>query len=430
MRRPHGEDRRRAAGGRRPMQRLVQALLDRPTTRLLTTAASRKRTSALAGWTLTSTSLGIALDEQGRDRMPVGGQEIEVGPAQRARERLVAHRPPIDEQELLGGVRPAEGRQADPAGEPRAVASRVEPDRIQAEVVAERLAQPLSEALLRRRPAAGQSNDEPMSVANEKRACGAAIASRLTASAAASASDRSDLRNLSRAGVAAKRSRASTRAPTGAAQGSIDALSPVLDHEPQARRRALPRGCGFRAATPRRSRAAPRRGSRRSDRGQVAVGNFRRRVPLDAQREIGFVHAAPVVDDADQPSPAGFDRDLDRLRPGVERVLDQFLDRRRRPLDHLARGDAVDDERIETANRHGGADLARCYRIKKAPGTNRRKRIHAIRVNFDVSPSAGQAELARIEAIEAPIFVVTWADIPVDNLVQSTRGIDATHDAT
>jgi hypothetical protein len=50
---------------------------------------------------------------------------------------------------------------------------------------------------------------------------------------------------------------------------------------------------------------------------------------------------------------AGLDRDLDPFRPGVERVLDQFLHRRGRPLDHFARGDAVDGERIETANRHG-----------------------------------------------------------------------------
>ena len=61
---------------------------------------------------------GIAFDEQGRDRVPVGGQEIDVRAAQRAGERLVAHRTPVDEQELLGGVRPAEGRQARPAGEP------------------------------------------------------------------------------------------------------------------------------------------------------------------------------------------------------------------------------------------------------------------------------------------------------------------------
>ena len=117
-----------------------------PTIRLRTAAASRKRTSAFAGWTLTSTSRGIAFDEQSRDRMPVGGQEIEIGAAQRAGERLVAHRAPVDEQELLRGVRPAIGRQAHAAGEPRALAPRVERDRIRGEIVAERLAKPLGEA--------------------------------------------------------------------------------------------------------------------------------------------------------------------------------------------------------------------------------------------------------------------------------------------
>ena len=37
-------------------------------------------------------------------------------------------------------------------------------------------------------------------------------------------------------------------------------------------------------------------------------------------------------------------------RAGVERVLDEFLDDRRRPLDHLAGGDAVDQDGIEAAD--------------------------------------------------------------------------------
>ena len=58
LRGAHGEDRRRPAGGRGAMQRLVQMLLDRADDQARTAAASRKRTSAFAGWTLTSTSLG------------------------------------------------------------------------------------------------------------------------------------------------------------------------------------------------------------------------------------------------------------------------------------------------------------------------------------------------------------------------------------
>ena len=76
-------------------------------------------------------------------------------------------------------------------------------------------------------------------------------------------------------------------------------------------------------------------------------------MPFHAEREVGFVEPMPVVDDPDQPAPAGFDRDLDRFRASVKRVLDELLDRRGRPLDHLARGDAVDGQGIELANWHG-----------------------------------------------------------------------------
>ena len=41
-----------------------------------------------------------------------------------------------------------------------------------------------------------------------------------------------------------------------------------------------------------------------------------------------------------------------RRRAGVEAVLHQLLDRRRRPLDHLAGGDAVDDGFRKPADAH------------------------------------------------------------------------------
>ena len=104
---------------------------------------------------------GIAFDEQSRNRVPVGGQEIEIGAAQRAGERLVAHRPPVDEQELLRGVRPAIGRQARPAEEARAVAPRVERDRIGGEIVAQRLAQPLGETRFARACAPASRSSSP-----------------------------------------------------------------------------------------------------------------------------------------------------------------------------------------------------------------------------------------------------------------------------
>ena len=69
-----------------------------------------------------------------------------------------------------------------------------------------------------------------------------------------------------------------------------------------------------------------------------------------ASVEVLGRHAGAVVDDADEPPPAGLDRDLDRARAGVDRVLDQLLHGGGRPLDHLARGDAVDEDGIEAAD--------------------------------------------------------------------------------
>ena len=73
---------------------------------------------------------------------------------------------------------------------------------------------------------------------------------------------------------------------------------------------------------------------------------------LDREREVGARHAAAVVGDADQAAAAAVGHDLDPRRAGVERVLDQFLDHARRPLDHLAGGDAVDDGLAELADGH------------------------------------------------------------------------------
>ncbi len=81
----------------------------------------------------------------------------------------------------------------------------------------------------------------------------------------------------------------------------------------------------------------------RADAQQVVAVELGGGVALDRQRQIGAGHAAAVVGDADQPPAAAVGEDLDPARAGVDRVLDQLLDHARRPLDHLAGGDAVDD---------------------------------------------------------------------------------------
>ena len=100
----------------------------------------------------------------------------------------------------------------------------------------------------------------------------------------------------------------------------------------------------------RRQRLAAK--AERPDARKVAVGQLRGRVALDRELEVLRGHAGAVVDDADEPASAALDRDLDRAGAGVDRVLDQFLHRRRRTLDHLAGRDAVDEDGIEAADGH------------------------------------------------------------------------------
>ena len=353
-RRPHGEDRRRPAGGRRPMQRLVQALLDRPDDEAPDDGGVAKAHLGLGRMDVDVDLARIALDEQGRDRMPVGGQEIEVGPAQRAGQRLVAHRPPVDEQELLGGVRPAEGRQAHPAGKPRALASRVEPNRIQAEVVAERLAQPFGEA--RFALASGRPVERRADVACERKAHvrrgHRQPLDRIGRGQRLSPVGFEELEP--RGGGGEEIARLDPR-PDRRGAGFDRALSPVLDHEPQARRRARARECGFRAATPRRSRAAPRRGSRRS------------RSRSDRRREFSTSRAARRSRrDRLRPCPRPSSTTRISLRPPASIATSivfapassafstsSLIAAAGRSITSPAAMRSI-DKRIETANRHGG----------------------------------------------------------------------------
>ena len=57
---------------------------------------------------------------------------------------------------------------------------------------------------------------------------------------------------------------------------------------------------------------------------------------------------------APSPPDPGRLRDVDRRRTGVERVLDELLDRRRGTLDHFAGGDLISHRRWEHCDaRHG-----------------------------------------------------------------------------
>ena len=62
---------------------------------------------------------------------------------------------------------------------------------------------------------------------------------------------------------------------------------------------------------------------------------------LKGQQGIVAHHAAAVVGDANELAPPALDRDHDAARAGVERILQQLLHHRCRPIDDLAGGDLV-----------------------------------------------------------------------------------------
>jgi hypothetical protein len=63
-------------------------------------------------------------------------------------------------------------------------------------------------------------------------------------------------------------------------------------------------------------------------------------VTLERQRELVRLNALAVVGHLEELVERPLDPHLDRPCSGIERVLEQFLERRQRPLDHLAGGDA------------------------------------------------------------------------------------------
>ncbi len=95
-----------------------------------------------------------------------------------------------------------------------------------------------------------------------------------------------------------------------------------------------------------------------ADGGEIIQGgDLARRMPADRDRQLLLGNAAAIVAHAQQLDAAALDVDLDAVRTGVEAVLDELLDDRSRPLDHLAGGDLIDERAREDADGHEGASL-------------------------------------------------------------------------
>ncbi len=111
----------------------------------------------------------------------------------------------------------------------------------------------------------------------------------------------------------------------------------------------------------------------------VGVGELAGGVGPEGQRQVVALHAAAVVGDADEVLAAALDGQLDPRRAGVDGVLQQFLDHAGRSLDHLARGDLVDDRRRQFPDDPHDTDLA--------PGSNRQHSTILIVCTLEYCPS-------------------------------------------
>ena len=83
------------------------------------------------------------------------------------------------------------------------------------------------------------------------------------------------------------------------------------------------------------------------ERGDLAGG-----MAADRQRQLGRIDAATVIADPDQAHPAFLQLDVDPVRTGIKRVLDQLLDHRCRAFDDFAGGDLVDQGVRKRSDRH------------------------------------------------------------------------------
>ena len=170
---------------------------------------------------------------------------------------------------------------------------------------------------------------------------GRAMASRFTTSRQAAYSDRSERRNLRRAGTRANNCSTRMRVPGGRAAGPSPSSRPLstMRDQPSAPRTRL--STVSRATLAIDGRASPRK-PRVVDRLDLVAGQLGGGVALERERHVGRAHAAAVVGHLDPRRAAAAERDRDPRRAGVDRIFDQLLQRAGRSFHHFTGGDAVD----------------------------------------------------------------------------------------
>ena len=302
------------------------------------------------------------LEEERQDGMAVVRQEVAIGPADRAVEQLVAHRPAVDEEVLGLGIGAVEGRQADVAGQAQALALGVDRQRILGEVAAEDRRE-AAQARLEQLALGGRqvqeialavAEDEADPVVRHGEPCQGVARLHLLGPGGLEELEARGCRveevaHLDPGAAAERRRLHSALAP------AFDGEAPGLAGVGGARRAA---GDGHAADRPdRRQRLAAETEGRDVD--QIVLGQLRGRMALDGERQFLRRHPVAVVAHREIASPAVAQYRLDVPGARVEGVLQQFLEGGGRPLDHLAGGDAVDQGFRQQAQAHDAVSSVR-----------------------------------------------------------------------
>ena len=134
-------------GRRGPVQRPRQRRFQRPDNQPAHQAGIAKPHFGFCRMHIDIDSARIAGQIQHQRRVPVAGQIIHISAAHRAMQQLVAHRTAIDEQILRLRIGAVQRRQAGIAGQRKALARRIDHQRVFGKIRAEHLLQPGQQAL-------------------------------------------------------------------------------------------------------------------------------------------------------------------------------------------------------------------------------------------------------------------------------------------
>ncbi len=313
-------------------------------------------------------------------RLPVVVQHVAIGLAQCMREHAIAHEASVDEDVLSAALRGIRGAHRE-AADPRVTGRHVHARRVRHEVVAQdRLHTRLPSALLQAVHGAAVVVQREAHVRMRERdaAEGLVAVTPFGGIGAQELASRGRVEEELLHGHARAGRECCRRDGRDRPALNLDAPSVRLAHgargERHTRDRRDRRQC---LAAKTQCRDAFEVG------GRAELG---RGMPRQRERQLLARDAATVVHHADALHAAAGDVDLDLRRAGIERVLEQLLQHRARPLDDLAGGDLADQEirqRLDRRHQRGtisardcATSVRRCHRSPRpAPRGARRDRF-------------------------------------------------------